>query len=89
MINFCGYCLEFFTKFPKVSLTRVVSQVGHFGLGSGLKLSKNFGLNSGLSSSVRRIFERGGARKFSKFENNKDQNENFPPRNQVRFPAQT
>ena len=37
-------------------------------------------------SSVRRIFKR-GARKFKKFENNEDQNENFPARNKVRFPA--
>ena len=37
-----------------------------------------------MSSSVRRIFERGGRR----FENNEDQNENFPAQNQVRFPAQ-
>ena len=34
--------------------------------------------------SVRRTFER-GARKF---ENNEDQNENFPAQNQVRFPTQ-
>ena len=38
-------------------------------------------------SSVCRIFER-GARKFRKFENNKDQNENFPAQNKVHFPAQ-
>ena len=30
----------------------------------------------------------GGGRKFRKFENNKDQNENFPVQNLVRFPAQ-
>ena len=42
------------------------------------------------SSSVRRIFKRGGggARKFENIENNEDQNENFLPQNQVRFPAQ-
>ena len=39
----------------------------------------------GMTSSVRRIFERGGARKF---ENNEDQNENIPAQKQVRFPAQ-
>ena len=37
-----------------------------------------------MSSSVRRIFERGGARKFRKFENNE---EFFHPES-VRFPAQ-
>ena len=31
----------------------------------------------------------GGGRKFRKFENNEDQNENFPAQNQVRFPALT
>ena len=31
----------------------------------------------------------GGGRKFRKFENNEDQNENFPAQNQVRFPTQT
>ena len=40
-----------------------------------------------IPSSVRRILERGGTRKFRKFENNEDQNENFPSQNQVRFPA--
>ena len=30
----------------------------------------------------------GGARKFRKFENNEDQNEKFPAKNQVLFPAQ-
>ena len=45
------------------------------------------------SCSVRRVFERGGGgggggRKFRKYENNKDQNENFPAQNQARFPAQ-
>ena len=30
----------------------------------------------------------GGARKFRKFENNKDQNQNFPAQNQIRFLAQ-
>ena len=30
-------------------------------------------------------FSKGGGRKF---ENNEDQNENFPPQNQVRFPVQ-
>ena len=39
------------------------------------------------SSSIRRIFERRGTRKFRKFENNEDQNENFPARDQFRFPA--
>ena len=34
-------------------------------------------------------FRKGGARKFRKFENNEDQNENFPAQNQVRFPVQT
>ena len=33
-------------------------------------------------------FSKGGGRKFRKFENNKDQNENFPVQNQARFPAQ-
>ena len=33
-------------------------------------------------------FLKGGARKFRKFENNKDQYENFPTQNQFRFPAQ-
>ena len=42
-----------------------------------------------LGSSVRRIFESGEeGRKFENIENNEDQNENFPPQNQVRFPAQ-
>ena len=48
-------------------------------------------ISNAMSSSVRRIFERGGGgggRKFRKFENNEDQNENFPAQNQVRFPAQ-
>ena len=30
----------------------------------------------------------GGARKFENIEDNEEQNENFPPQNQVRFPAQ-
>ena len=33
-------------------------------------------------------FSKGGARKFRKFENNKDQNENFSSRNQSVFPVQ-
>ena len=49
-------------------------------------------ISNAMSSSVRRIFERGGggggARKFRKFENNEDQNEDSPAQNQVRFPAQ-
>ena len=32
-------------------------------------------------------FSKGG-RKFKKFENSEEQNENFPAQNQVRFPAQ-
>ena len=50
-----------------------------------LQLQKDENKNYSKSSSVRRIFERGGGRKF---ENNEEQNENFPPQNQVRFPAQ-
>ena len=34
-------------------------------------------------------FSKGGGRKFRKFENNEDQNENFPAQNRVRFSAQT
>ena len=33
-------------------------------------------------------FRKEGGRKFRKFENNEDQNENFSAQNQVRFPAQ-
>ena len=32
--------------------------------------------------------KRGGGRKFENIENNEEQNENFPPQNQVCFPAQ-
>ena len=35
-------------------------------------------------SSLHKIFEKGG-KKFRKFENNEDHNENFPAHNQVRF----
>ena len=41
-----------------------------------------------LSSSVRRIFERGGAGNSENLKINEDQNENFPAQNQVRLPAQ-
>ena len=54
-----------------------------------LQLQKDEKKNYSKSSSVRRIFERGGgARKFENIENKEDQNESFPPQNQVRFPAQ-
>ena len=45
--------------------------------------------NLGLPTVEYAGFSKGGARKFRKFGNNKDQNENFPAQNQVRFPAQT
>ena len=41
-----------------------------------------------MNSSVRRILERGGARKFRKFEINKDQNEKFSIQNQSGFAVQ-
>ena len=40
----------------------------------------------GMTSSVRKIFERGGGAR--KLENNEDQNENIPAQKQVRFSAQ-
>ena len=43
--------------------------------------------SSAVGSSVRRILEWGG-RKFIKFENNKDQNENFSTQNETGFPVQ-
>ena len=48
-----------------------------------------FAIQEGLEPVAYAGFSKGGARKFKKFENNEDQNENFPARNKVRFQVKT